>query len=486
MSYIRKEDIDYTKTLTSQANIHLDNYDMYYVEITLKNGQQQKIRIFTDKGTLPDFKSQKFKSLYNKHENRILDFLENRLWDSNGLMAKMGRQDYIYLGSFFETGNSIDSRYLTQPNGKTGQQNFDNNLWKIRMQVEAQEKSNIKQQNNNCGKHYAISDIHGMYGTYMDVINRLSKNDHLYIIGDVIDRGNNGIKILQDIIKRQENPEQNPKITFLIGNHELMFIQTLATMNNYKINKSDLLSIINNDRINSQIGSAKLALYDASQAKNLKRIKECEQNLKYITTKAKPIKRDFKEIVSAKNISKKDINTITNWINNNRGDTTIFDYIDTTEREQSKIFKFLYTSNVILSEKIQNKDILFVHAMPLSPKTTNKILQIKHNNKKYKVCDLGLDLKMDEIKFMVEERDASTYKQYKNAGFLTICGHTPELGKIQDKKNEGYIRIDAGCGHGRGLNRAARLALYCIEDDSVVYLDEKEEYKSPTYSDGTR
>ncbi len=45
----------------------------------------------------------------------------------------------------------------------------------------------------------------------------------MYILGDVIDRGPDGIKILQDIMKRKENGQ----VDFLIGNHELMMIKSL-------------------------------------------------------------------------------------------------------------------------------------------------------------------------------------------------------------------------------------------------------------------
>jgi serine/threonine protein phosphatase 1 len=61
--------------------------------------------------------------------------------------------------------------------------------------------------------NYACSDIHGNFEVYNKVINKLSENDTLYIIGDVIDRGADGIKILQDIMKRDN-------VKFILGNHE--------------------------------------------------------------------------------------------------------------------------------------------------------------------------------------------------------------------------------------------------------------------------
>ena len=55
-------------------------------------------------------------------------------------------------------------------------------------------------QSNETTKTYVCSDIHGMYGSYCDAIKKIKDNDRLYILGDVIDRGAYGIKILQDII----------------------------------------------------------------------------------------------------------------------------------------------------------------------------------------------------------------------------------------------------------------------------------------------
>ena len=134
-------------------------------------------------------------------------------------------------GAKFLNGDTLFARITPcLENGKTGQEQFDDNLFKLKMQVEALEN---KPEQENCGKHYAISDLHGCYGSYMEVMKRLTSKDHLYILGDVIDRESNGIKILQDIIRRQQQPERNPQITFLLGNHEMQFIKTLVIRKNY-------------------------------------------------------------------------------------------------------------------------------------------------------------------------------------------------------------------------------------------------------------
>ena len=93
-------------------------------------------------------------------------------------------------------------------------------------------QKNIKIENTNTSKEeiksskpctYICSDLHGEYNAYKTIINRLGENDKLYILGDVIDRGEDGIKILQDIINRQEKGQ----VEFFMGNHELMMLQTL-------------------------------------------------------------------------------------------------------------------------------------------------------------------------------------------------------------------------------------------------------------------
>ena len=67
---------------------------------------------------------------------------------------------------------------------------------------------------------YVISDLHGeahLFHKLLDQI-RFSNEDHLYILGDVIDRGPDGIALLQEIMA-------TPNITLLLGNHEYMMLQ---------------------------------------------------------------------------------------------------------------------------------------------------------------------------------------------------------------------------------------------------------------------
>lgn len=71
--------------------------------------------------------------------------------------------------------------------------------------------------------NYVISDIHGMYTKYIEMMNLidLQDTDTLYILGDIVDRGLQSMKILQDMMKR-------PNVFGIFGNHELMMIECLS------------------------------------------------------------------------------------------------------------------------------------------------------------------------------------------------------------------------------------------------------------------
>ena len=70
---------------------------------------------------------------------------------------------------------------------------------------------------------YAVSDIHGCYDKYIDLLNEInfSPDDTLYVLGDVIDRGPDGFKIMLDMAQR-------PNVVNLLGNHEAMAMDALS------------------------------------------------------------------------------------------------------------------------------------------------------------------------------------------------------------------------------------------------------------------
>lgn len=76
-------------------------------------------------------------------------------------------------------------------------------------------------------RKFIVSDIHGfgiLYYSIMAYLDKISENEdiELYINGDLIDRGNETVDILLDVIKRIKENKPNFKIEYLGGNHELM------------------------------------------------------------------------------------------------------------------------------------------------------------------------------------------------------------------------------------------------------------------------
>ena len=70
---------------------------------------------------------------------------------------------------------------------------------------------------------YVMSDIHGNTERFDSVMKQisLSRNDRLYILGDVVDRFPGGITLLRRIMKM-------PNVCMLLGNHELMMLKAAA------------------------------------------------------------------------------------------------------------------------------------------------------------------------------------------------------------------------------------------------------------------
>ncbi len=75
---------------------------------------------------------------------------------------------------------------------------------------------------------FVMSDVHGRADAYFDILKQIdfehfNDRDRLYILGDVIDRGSGGIKILQHIMSNQKH------IKMLSGNHEKMLLDSIGT-----------------------------------------------------------------------------------------------------------------------------------------------------------------------------------------------------------------------------------------------------------------
>ena len=87
---------------------------------------------------------------------------------------------------------------------------------------------------------YVVSDIHGNYEKYIKIYDRinLTDTDTLYVLGDVVDRGTNSMKILLDMMCRSN-------VIPILGNHEFMAETILSKL--IKEITEENLSIFNDD-----------------------------------------------------------------------------------------------------------------------------------------------------------------------------------------------------------------------------------------------
>lgn len=85
---------------------------------------------------------------------------------------------------------------------------------------------------------YVISDIHGESSTFFKMLEKInfSTKDELYIIGDIMDRGEDALSIIE-YIRKQNN------IYYIKGNHEEMFMDF--------VRRNDPFPWINNGGLNT-------------------------------------------------------------------------------------------------------------------------------------------------------------------------------------------------------------------------------------------
>lgn len=91
---------------------------------------------------------------------------------------------------------------------------------------------------------YCISDIHGEYDLFIRLLNKINfnKNDTLYILGDIIDKGEKAFDLLKYIFE-QDN------IKVILGNHEYELLKYYENISDKNYSKSEMLQMLN-DRFN--------------------------------------------------------------------------------------------------------------------------------------------------------------------------------------------------------------------------------------------
>ncbi len=83
---------------------------------------------------------------------------------------------------------------------------------------------------------YCASDIHGYYDLFQRLLDkiRFSDNDRMFILGDVVDKGPDSIKLLQLVFSM-------PNVTMIMGNHEYDFLQYAKALVNLTQDKDLVL-----------------------------------------------------------------------------------------------------------------------------------------------------------------------------------------------------------------------------------------------------
>ncbi|MEN9391423.1 MAG: hypothetical protein RL017_721, partial [Pseudomonadota bacterium] len=73
--------------------------------------------------------------------------------------------------------------------------------------------------------HYAIGDIQGCYAEFIKLLNKIEFNsnlDTLYLVGDLVNRGPESLKVLQWVYKNQDS------VIVVLGNHDIYLLGRYA------------------------------------------------------------------------------------------------------------------------------------------------------------------------------------------------------------------------------------------------------------------
>lgn len=404
------------------SGLDFAKYEMYYVRYKLHNGQDMVVRAFFDKGTFSQNSNiQELKKCKSEYKQFLIDFFVNRMFGPNGYMHDDGRSDMIYLGTITisRRDKAVVDRNHRRPNGKNAHEEFENSLFMLKMQVATKETmSKLKKSPEKEGKSYAISDIHGMYGSYMDAINQLQENDTLYVLGDVIDRGEYGLEIIKDMMQRDN-------VHFVIGNHEWYMLKTIDILRKYGLE-------------NCNIGQA----------------------FSMPNTEV----RKMAAIDSAFMFS---------WMFQNNGIKTITKYLELPQKEQEQIYSYLSNSAIIQKVQTKNHKICLVHACPPNDKAFIDLLEAQGDGV-VTYEDVSKNLDESYIEYMTEERrDVKGFELWKSKGYITIYGHTSQKNaRIYYDGEKCRICIDTACS----MN--GNLAMFCLNDGKAKYIDSKEKVEN--------
>lgn len=79
-------------------------------------------------------------------------------------------------------------------------------------------------------KFFVVSDIHGMYREFKGLLQHWDREDTLVILGDMVDRGPDSLKVIQKVIELKKQH----KVIVIRGNHDQMFLDFLYNPYDYE------------------------------------------------------------------------------------------------------------------------------------------------------------------------------------------------------------------------------------------------------------
>lgn len=477
-SKIQTKDIARKGIRLTELETDIPIYDKYCLSFLLNNGERTQIYLYADKGSIPP---------RTPVQGKVLQFFLGFLIENETIS-----QNRIYLGSFHaeNDGKPVNDRFSPANNGyETKQSQFDCIMESIALveagkisqqeleesfpEIYEQTKSSKKGFKQTLkvtgeepvtprGKHYALGDVHGHKEAYDTAMSQLGEHDSIVLLGDVIDRGKDGTAILLDLIKRGANTEKS-NIRFLLGNHELMMLESLDLIEKYSLRPEEIAEIVKLGGLMRRIQKLRANFDDPNNSKESReasrkiaiQILESDEWRQYKEKYGNP-ERGF--------IQNGIIGAIANWLSKNNGGLETYErYAVLPEETKARIRSFLRSSYVAYYQNVQGQDKLYVHSRPF--RDISRIRRMKGRN------DQGIhytEVTEKEADFAVWEREVDTFTPCKAEGFTTICGHQPEFNKSIVNYAKGFICLDEGCGHGT----MCTTGLYCIEDGTILHINE--------------
>lgn len=261
---------------------------------------------------------------------------------------------------------------------------------------------------------YVISDIHGCYREFMQLLQYVKfdvKVDELYILGDIIDRGPGSEQMFDWVYEHR-----NGNVHMCMGNHESLFIDFMdfyecgekakKIMKHHKIEELDISSILTSDMNN----------------------KDKEVLLQYFNFCENHMQESFDKY-----------GTIGQLMENGKGKKYLY-----------KMREFFRGLPYYFKLKVKGKTIYLVHAFISEPPEE---------------CD----------KFDMIWSRAYPNGEPGIPGKIIIYGHTPTVnhyyayeGNVKIKKIDGSITINIDCGCYLRTNNT-KLALLRLDDFKVFY-----------------